>query len=191
MKRREAIKKTGWILKSAVFTPTLVSAIPACPQKVQDAIDLQVLDIEQFELCNAIGDVILPKTESPSASEVKVVEFMDVLLKDVFDQETVDSFLSGLQQFDQDCQQETGNLFIKLSAEDQSDYLESVDSKIMAASYDAEVPFYYTFKRLCITIYYSSEEGVKQNMDYQPVPGPFQGDVKLQAGEKISVGNSM
>jgi len=53
------------------------------------------------------------------------------------------------------------------------------------------VPFYFTFKQLVITIYFSSEEGVKQNLNYQPIPGSFLGDVGLKAGDKIMVGNQM
>jgi hypothetical protein len=61
----------------------------------------------------------------------------------------------------------------------------------MGESYIDLVPFYYTFKKLCINIYYSTEEGIKQNLTYNPIPGGFQGDVLWQPGDKIEVGNEM
>lgn len=177
MKRREA---TGWILKSAIFTPGLISAIQGCRQKIQETVNLLVLDQRQFDLCNAIADTILPKTDSPSASEVRVVEFIDLLMHDVWDAETVDSFIQGLKEFEE---------FAGMDQEEKTGHLEPIDQQVMSEEYGDTVPFYYTFKRLCLTVYYSSEQGVKQNLDYQPVPGPYQADVELKAGDRIMVGN--
>lgn len=188
MKRRQA---TGWILKSAIFTPGLISAIQSCRNKIEETVDLLVLDQHQYHLCNAIADTIMPKTETPSASEVRVVEFMDLLLHDVFEQEVVVAFIEGLGKFDEECKSANQNSFTKLSQEQKNSYLEPLDEEVMSKDYDDEVPFYYTFKRLCLTVYYSSEQGVKQNLDYQPVPGEYQADVEMGAGDRISVGNQM
>jgi hypothetical protein len=84
-----------------------------------------------------------------------------------------------------------GKSFLKLKSAEQRDYLTRDDEMVMGQKYAGEVPFYYTFKKLCITIYCSSEEGVKQNLKYNPIPGPFQGDVKLEEGDIIEVGNEM
>jgi len=188
MKRREA---TGWILKSAIFTPGLISAIQGCQRKITETVDLLVLDQDQYHLCNAIADTILPKTESPSASEVRVVEFMDLLLNDVWEPEVVGSFIEGLGKFDDECKSANQISFTKLRQEQKIAYLEPIDKMVMSEDYGETVPFYYTFKRLCLTVYYSSEQGVKQNLDYQPVPGAYQADVELKPGDKIMVGNQM
>jgi hypothetical protein len=188
MKRREA---TGWILKSAIFTPGLASAIQACQQKIEELVDLQMLDQDQYQLCSAIGDTILPKTESVSASEVRVTEIMDLMMSDVFEQEVVDSFIQGLQAFDQECQSAQGKSFAKLSQAQQIEYLTALDQQVMNATYDDAAPFYYTFKKLCVEIYFQTEQGVKQNLVYNPIPGPYVGDVELKTGDKIVVGNAM
>ena len=188
MKRREA---TGWILKSAVFTPGLVGFIQSCQQKVSENIELLVLDEELFQLGKAIADTILPKTDTPSASEVKVMEVIDLLLRDVFEKDVVDSFKQGLQQFDKDCTNAQGKSFTRLTQEQQNQYLSSVDNEVMTGDYDDAVPFYYTFKNLCVEVYFQTEQGVKQNLDYQPIPGPYVGDVELKPGDKIMRGNSM
>lgn len=191
MKRREAIEKTGWILKSAIFTPGLVSAIQSCQPKVNEANSLLVLDTNQFELSKSLADTILPSTETASASDVKVSEFLDVLLSDVFTKESIDHMISGLNQFDTDCESTTGKPFIKLDEKSRISYLNRIDQEVMSENYEDEVPFYFTFKNLVITIYFSSEKGMKQNLNYQPIPGSFLGDVALKAGEKIAVGNQM
>jgi len=191
MKRREAIEKTGWILKSAIFTPGLVNAIQSCQPKVNEATSLFVLDTNQFELSKYLADTILPRTETASASDVKVSEFLDVLLSDVFLKEAIDHMISGLNQFDIDCESVTGKPFTKLDEKSRIGYLDQIDLEIMSKDYEDQVPFYFTFKQLVITIYFSSEEGMKQNLNYQPIPGSFLGDVELKSGDKIMVGNQM
>jgi hypothetical protein len=120
-----------------------------------------------------------------------VVEFIDLLLHDVFDQQVVDSFIEGLGKFDEECQNANQSSFTKLRQEQRNNYLGPIDKQVMSEDYQETAPFYYTFKRLSLTVYYSSEQGVKQNLDYQPVPGAYQGDVELKPGEKIAVGNQM
>ncbi len=155
------------------------------------SVDLKVLSPEQYLLCNGIADTILPKTESVSASEVRVSEIMDLMMLDVFKQEVVDSLLQGMQIFNQECKDSQGKSFSKLSQEQQIEYLTALDQQVMRASYDDVIPFYYTFKKLCVEIYFQTEQGVKQNLNYTPIPGPYVGDVELKPGDKIAVGNAV
>ena len=116
---------------------------------------------------------------------------MDLLLNDVFEKEVKKAFLEGLAEFDKDCKSSTGNSFAELSQSAQYTYLEKVDKDTMGTKYGDSVPFYYTFKHLAITIYFSTEQGVKQNLNYIPVPGPYIGEVELKEGDRIMVGNKM
>ena len=191
MHRREALNKTSWIIKSAIFGPTLLSAIQACRPKVESSNGLQVLNAAQNQLATALADTIIPRTDTPSASDVNVTQFLDLLLKDVFEEQVKEKFLNGLIEFDQECQDATGSRFSDLSPDKQATYLQQVDAEVMSQTYDEEVPFYYTFKHLTTMIYYSSEEGAKQNLDYRPVPGPYEGDIDFQAGDRITIGNHM
>ena len=191
MKRREAIHKSGWILSSAIFGPGLLTALQGCSSEANISDQLLVLSPKQFRLTTALSDTILPRTNSPSASEVKVPELIDLLLNDVFEDAAKKHLLDGLTQFDCDCQKATGKSFHKVSPREQHEYLTDIDKKVMGKSYTDVVPFYYTFKRLCIHIYYSTEEGIKQNLSYNPIPGEFQGDILWQPGDKIEVGNEM
>ena len=189
MKRRSALKKTTWILKSTLLAPSLLSAIQACRPQVEQDLGLLVLDMAQNELIKALADTIIPRTDTPSATDVKVHQFMDLLLQDVFEDEMRDKFLTGLSEYDQDCLSATGSSFIDLNADKQINYLEQVDQEIMGRTYDFEVPFFYSFKHLTTIIYFSTEQGVKQNLNYQPVPGTYQGNVAYQKGDRIMAGN--
>ncbi len=191
MERREAVIKISWILKSALLAPTILTVLQSCQEQVLNTRDLMVLNDEQDDLIKAIADTILPRTESPSASNVKVDRFMDLLLQDVFEDEVKQKFLQGLSQFDVDCQSVTGHRFVDLIESDKYTYLEKVDKEIMEQEYDDLVPFYYTFKHLTITIYFTTEQGVKQNLNYNPIPGSYIGEVDLGPDDKIIIGNKM
>ncbi len=191
MKRREAIRKTSWILKSAVFGPGLVGALHGCQQKASDSEGLAVLNKQQHNLAISIADTILPRTDTPSASDARVPQFLDLLLKDVFSEEVKEHFIAGLNQFDVECETATGKSFTKLDQEARNKYLDLIDQEVMTKTYKEHIPFYFTFKQLTITIYFSSEQGVKQNLNYMPIPGSFQGDISMDRSGKIMVGNQM
>ncbi len=99
--------------------------------------------------------------------------------------------IDGLGRFNSDCHAATGKPFEKLSVENQNKYLEPIDKQIMGRQYSDKIPFYFTFKKLCLNIYYSTEEGIKQNLNYRPIPGSYQGDVDLSSDHLLEVGNNM
>ena len=191
MERREAVIKISWILKSAFLAPTVLTVLQSCQEQVLNTRDLLVLNDEQDDLIKAIADTILPRTASPSASDVKVDRFMDLLLQDVFDKEFNQKFLGGLSEFDVDCQSITGSRYVDLNESERYIYLENIDKDIMEQEYEELVPFYYTFKHLTIRIYFTTEKGVKQNLNYNPIPGSYIGEVDLGPDDKIMIGNRM
>lgn len=188
MERREAIVKISWILKSAYLAPSIFTGLLSCKSEVSNS-DLFVFSKQQDELVNAISDTILPRTKTPSASDVKVDKYMDLLLKDVFEKIHKKSFINGLNQFDKNCKAFTGRKFVDLNQTDRYDYLDKLDKKVNAEKKAGFEPFFSRFKNLTVTIYFSTEQGVKQNLNYTPVPGPYLGDVELAAGAKIMIGN--
>lgn len=191
MNRREALEQTSWILKTAIFTPTILSVLQGCKEKEFNARNLLVLNKDQDALVKIIADTIIPKTQTPGASDVNVNQFFDLLLNDVFEKEVTQQFLEGLAQFDEDCRSKNGKNFIELSDTERFSYLDKLDREVMGKEYAETVPFYYTFKHLTTLIYFSTEEGVKQNLNYIPIPGPYQGNIEYKEGDKITVGNQM
>lgn len=191
MERREAVVKISWILKSAFLAPTILSVLQSCQDEVLKTRDLLFLNDKQDNLIIAIADTIIPKTTSPSASDVKVNRFIDLLLENVYEDDVKQKFLEGLSLFDEECQSVTGSSFVELKTIERYTYLEAVDKAIMSNKYDELAPFYYTFKHLIITIYFSTEQGIKQNLNYQPVPGAYIGEIELKEGDKIMIGNRM
>ncbi len=191
VKRRDAIQTSGWILKSALFGPGLIAALQGCVARVDEDQGLLVLHQDQMDFVIALADTILPSTETASASEAGVPALMDLVLQDVYAADVKDNFLEDLIRFDQDCEAATGQRLTALEAADRIAYVEEIDRTVMEQSYDDSVPFYYTFKTLCINLYFLTEQGIQQNLSYVPIPGGFQGDVTMDPNATIEVGNQM
>ena len=84
MKRREAIKKIGLTTGLVLATPSIVSLLQSCVSDSENWVP-QFYSEEQGVFLKSIVDVILPKTDTPSATEVNVPEFMDTYVNEVMD----------------------------------------------------------------------------------------------------------
>ena len=191
MNRRKALKNTSLILGSALLSPAILSTLQSCQQNVSATRELAVLSKKQDDLVRLIADTIIPRTETVGAADVMVNQFIDLLLEGTFDEKEKQQFLDGLSKFDSDCQSTTGKKFVKLNPDERYNYLNNIDAEIMGKTYEEEVPFYYTFKQLVVTIYFSSKAGVVQNLNYLPIPGPYIANIEFKEGDKILIGNNL
>ncbi|MEW2923126.1 gluconate 2-dehydrogenase subunit 3 family protein [Muricauda sp. ANG21] len=193
MERREAVVKISWVVASTLFMPSVFTVIQGCKEKGSKIGKLHVFNDEQCKLVMAISDTIIPKTKTPSASEVDVYKYLDLLLKDAFENRFRESFLDGLEQFNKNCQTFHEINFSSLSEEERNLYLEKVEEECIKRKNErnGEFPFFLKIKELVISIYFSTEEGIKQNLNYSPVPGPYIGEVEYKEGDKIMVGNQL
>ncbi|MBT8180326.1 MAG: gluconate 2-dehydrogenase subunit 3 family protein [Eudoraea sp.] len=86
MDRRVAIKNMGLALGYTVATPTLVSLVQGC--KNVETVDWtpEFFTKEQGNILHKIVDIILPKTDTPSASEVNVHVFIDRFANEIMEE---------------------------------------------------------------------------------------------------------
>jgi gluconate 2-dehydrogenase gamma chain len=102
MDRREALKRTAWIMGGAVSAPAVLGILKGCTAK--QTIDWKpvFLSNEQGALVSEVAEIIIPKTDTPGAKEVGVPGFIDQLVNECFTKEDQDKFLNGLKTFDDD-----------------------------------------------------------------------------------------
>lgn len=84
MKRREALKHIGLTAGFVIATPSLISLLQSCTSNSETWVP-QFFSEEQGIIIKNIVDVILPKTDTPSATEVNVPEFMDTYINEIMD----------------------------------------------------------------------------------------------------------
>ncbi len=87
MDRRKALKNMGLALGYTVATPTLISIVQSCKEETAIQWVPEFLSSDESKVVTQLIDIILPKTDTPSASEVQVHQFIDRFAKQVMPSE--------------------------------------------------------------------------------------------------------
>ncbi len=194
MDRRDALKRAALLTGFAISAPIASAVLSGCqPEVSTTAYQPQFFTADEFAMIQQMTDLMLPRTETPGALDVGVPEFMDRGIGIVAEEKNRLRFRSGLQQFAQGAETEYGKPFLELKPEEQLDYMNQVDTKAKAAKTNPNVrrpkpedrPFFLNFKQWAIAGYFSSEQVGLEVLNYDPVPGVYQGCIPLaDVGEK-------
>jgi len=143
---------------------------------------------DQARTLAAVADHILPRTQTPGASDVFVERFIDQIVNDCYTAGQQQRFAEGLAAFEEACRQRYGKAFTELSDEQKDNLLTTLEAQPMQpARYlwgnliaaGGKPSFYRELKGLCLFGYFSSEQVGEQVLNYDPIPGKFVGCVPL------------
>lgn len=118
MERRKALKNMGLAFGYAVATPTLVCLAQSCRSKKVLDWTPDFLTKEQGTVIYTLLDIILPKTDTPSATEMNVHVFIDQFANGVLPEEYQDFLKLSMDKF-----------FDKALADSQKETLPELDEK--------------------------------------------------------------
>lgn len=187
MDRRTAIRTLATATVLPVLVPERASAfmearqalagVPA-PGSLPAALSPRELDI-----VGIVADVILPRTDTPGATDLGVPAFVDLLASQWMDADDAGELHAGLAALDATATQRFGTGFVEASAEQQRALVGELDQQLPVPGSDDEMPegFYPTLKRFVLTGYFTTEEGASQ-IGYRMMPGDFGGCVVPGAG---------
>lgn len=121
---------------------------------------------EEMKKLNILVDIIIPKdSESPSATEVKVPEFMEFIMKDMPYNQT--PMRGGLMWLDFEADEKFGKTFLELSNDQVIEIVELVAWPDKATpEYEGGVKWFNLLRNLTCSGYFSTEAGWKY-MDYK------------------------
>lgn len=197
MDRREALKISGKGAGIAFLTPGILALLQSCSEEKRP-VDWQpsVLTDRQALQLTLLADVIVPPTSSPSASQTDTLFFIDRLMLDVLQEDQVGQIVKILDQIDSLCKEMLNVSFSRATPEQRYEFLSKVDDQAFSLVGEKTYPSdlleaYRYLKSLVLIGYYSSEEGRKQNLEYLPTPGQYEGCVELSADKTIIVGDHL
>jgi len=194
MKRREALKNIGLTAGFFVATPSIISLLQSCTAEANTWTPV-FLSVEEGVVLTKLVDIILPKTDIPSATEVNVPQF-------------IDQYINEVMEDDQQAQVKTafGNIIsvLKANPEDDINTLKEEDYKALLDNHmlvkgetDSEreanpdskdmtkSEFLNQLKGFTIHAYRISEEIGENVLVYDPIPGAyFCGDLQELTGGK-------
>jgi hypothetical protein len=125
----------------------------------------KVLTPAQNDAVVVIAELIIPQTDTAGATKAQVNRFIDAALADASD-ENRKKFTDGLAWMDTVSQRDSGGPFVKASPAYQTALLTAMSSnKRPNANELAGVEFFKAIKSLTITGYYTSEVGMREEMN--------------------------
>jgi hypothetical protein len=184
MNRRNALKKTTLALTAAVGAPTLLSLLQACGKTDRLSWTPQFLGEDQARFISSFVDFLLPKTQTPGGLDVKADVFIDLMYAKTYDEAGQKNVLAEIEKFNSDCKSNFGSVFADLSEEDKAACFRLHEAKSpkfrknvwgTAVGPGEPVDFYRSLKSTVLWAYFSSEEIGKNVLNYDPIPGPYQG----------------
>ena len=183
MKRRDILKYTALMTSAAISAPLLLS-LEGCktdPKALSTNTKPIFFDDESMKLVKSIIDTILPKTDSPSASDVGVHYTIDQMVGSVYKEEDKNSYGSKFKTLTTYLQKEAGEKnFHQLDEENRLSILRALSNSNSDTTSDAKSG-YLDLKQQTIAYYLNTEEIATNYLNYLPVPGPYEGCITLDS----------
>ena len=181
MDRREALRllATGTALQLA--PRNLVAVLRAARRLVETQAAPRTLNPHQEATTRVMAELILPRTETPGATDVGATEFIDLMLTEWYDEPDRTRFLNGLTDVDLRTKELFGKNFVDALPDQQAEILAWLGQKMTAeaeasprlrGSSSPVLPtnFYFMLRRLTLTAYYTSEAGATAALHFQMIP---------------------
>ena len=173
MERRKAIKKMGFGFGGVVLTPSLLAILQGCEPVA--SWQPQFFKAEQADTLVQLVDLILPKTDTPSGSELNVPQFIDALIAETWEENDQKEIMAQFDAFLNKAQKDNGKSSIRKLSPDDLDgqlakYLKSGGTDWSGEDELASI-FADRLRGLSINAYKNTEYIGEQVLFYDPIPG--------------------
>ncbi|MGZ0015295.1 gluconate 2-dehydrogenase subunit 3 family protein [Yeosuana sp. AK3] len=194
MKRRDALKNLGFATGFFVATPAIVSLLQSCTSDVKTWVP-EFLTPEQGIVLTNLVDIILPKTDLPSATEMNVPQFIDKYINEVFDNEAQNQIKTAFTTMVSILKPNAEDSIDKLTPEDYKALLDKymlikgdIDEERVANPESLEMTkseFLNSLKWMTINAYVTTEQIGETVLKYDPIPAAYYcGDLQELTGGK-------
>lgn len=183
MNRRTAIRQTTLIIGTALSTGTLAGMMAGCKAEIKLDWEPVFFTNDESITLHALTDTILPKTDTPSASDVGVLEYIDDIVGNFWDKEDQEQFQTGLTSVNKWANDEFGRSYAKLTEVQQNQLMDKLVDEARNHTGDGR-PFFLQLKELTYSGYFTSEIIGENVLAYDPVPGEYIGDLPIEETDK-------
>ena len=170
MQRRDVLRAFGAATALALLPHEAVAAWSRVAAGVPP---IDGLTEPQLALVGAVSDIIIPRTDTPGATDVGVPAFINVIVAENYTDTDRAAFVTGLDSLEAQAKGTGGSAFVELAPTAQAALIESIEG---AADRRAEPSrTYWRLKGLVIHGYFTSEPVMKQVLKVEIMPGSFDG----------------
>lgn len=201
MNRREILRYAAYATGAAISAPLASAFLMGC--KRDAAIEAGIaayqpsfFNAEEYKFISTLADTIIPRTDTPGATDVGVAEMIDTIVGQVYGEEAQAESQAGLQALKAmlDAKNPEGG-FVEMEdaarlsfLQEQDAYFKNPDTDWEALGEETEMlrEAYFALKQAVISFYFGSEEVATTQLAYLPVPGEYIpcGDLQELTGGK-------
>ena len=174
MHRRDILRYTTLATGAAIVFPVTSITWSGCHAESTSATSLSFFSSDEIDLVIQIIDVILPKTDSPSASEVGVHLMIDNMIGKLYDEDDRTKYRSRFKSLKGYLEERKFN---RAENNQRLNILNHINNRG-----DVDIPVADVFLELrqqTIACYLSTEEIGTNYLNYLPVPGEYEGCIEL------------
>ena len=187
MHRRELFRLLGAGAALPALSPDLLTMLRAAHPG--QGYTPRTLDAHQNATVVAMIDLIIPATDTPGAKDVRVNEFMDLILTEWAIPEERKMFLDGLADIDKQSNQLFAKNFVEATPQQQETQLRAIDdvhfgnrqrpsrhgNTVPEPDSQMKGPFWVIFKTMTLHGYYTSQVAFEKELKLQIIPGAQHG----------------
>jgi Gluconate 2-dehydrogenase subunit 3 len=163
------------------FAESAWSAIAGASASAGDQPASRALNADQTQMIELIADTILPRSDTPGATDVGVPAWIDLVIAEYFSDTRRAAFLADLNAIDQFTVSMSGASLIGLEHHDLVIVMSSLDAATGSKNLTPAQRGYVQLKELVIHGYFTSKPVQQDLLKVVIVPGRFDADVRIPA----------
>ena len=165
--RRKALKNTISYFGLGLISPTLVSGVlSGCKIDNSEEWVPKKIDISNLNYIIEWIDIIIPETDTPSASKALVHRFIDEMIEGFLSKIEINIIEAGIDYL-------KSKSFLKKSDKEKIEFVSK-----MARDNEFNT-FFSLMKNMTVLGYFNSELGATMAADYDKIPGKYEGCIPV------------
>jgi hypothetical protein len=134
----------------------------------------------QYTLVTAIAETIIPRTDTPGATDVRVSDWVDLVVAEYYTDAERENFRTGLDAIDARAKEVGGVPFARLSPAQRDEVMGVLER----TDRPQDLRVYPRLKALVVHGYFTSERVHKDVLKVRVMPGHFDGAAPMPAGAR-------
>ena len=165
--RRKALKNTISYFGLSLISPTLVSGVlSGCKIDNSEEWVPKKIDISNLNYIIEWIDIIIPETDTPSASKAMVDRFIDEMIEGFLSKNEINIIDSGIE-------------YLKSQSFLKKDDKEKIEFVSKMSRDNQWSPFFNLMKNMTVLGYFNSEVGATMAANYDKIPGKYEGCIPI------------